>query len=117
MNTTTTQAAETNIPSTIRTAGYYDAILPGGGITRAMTHLRTDNQPLNSKRRFACGLGPSLPEGDKYVFEGEVGLRGMVDCLGCGGQKLGTPISELSGRPGQPGYERFKAIAASWGYD
>lgn len=30
---------------------------------------------------------------------------------------LGTPISELSGRPGHPGWDRFKAIAASWGYD
>jgi len=30
---------------------------------------------------------------------------------------IGTPISELSGRPGQPGYERFRDIAASWGYD
>lgn len=30
---------------------------------------------------------------------------------------VGTPISELSGRPGHPGYEQFKAIAASWGYD
>lgn len=30
---------------------------------------------------------------------------------------LGTPISELSGRPGEPGYERFRDIAASWGYD
>jgi hypothetical protein len=30
---------------------------------------------------------------------------------------IGTPISELSGRPGHPGYEKFKAIARSWGYD
>lgn len=29
---------------------------------------------------------------------------------------LGTPLSELSGRPGHRGYERFTAIAASWGY-
>jgi hypothetical protein len=32
-------------------------------------------------------------------------------------EPIGTPISELSGRPGQPGYERFRDIAASWGYD
>lgn len=30
--------------------------------------------------------------------------------------RLGTPISELSGRPGETGYERFKTIAESWGY-
>lgn len=29
----------------------------------------------------------------------------------------GTPLSELSGRPGEPGWEKFKAIARSWGYD
>ena len=30
---------------------------------------------------------------------------------------LGTPISELSGRPGRSEYEDFKRIASSWGYD
>lgn len=30
---------------------------------------------------------------------------------------IGTPLSELSGRPGHRGFERFCAIAASWGYD
>lgn len=33
------------------------------------------------------------------------------------GHRVGTPISQLSGRPGHPGYDRFVAIAASWGYD
>jgi hypothetical protein len=33
------------------------------------------------------------------------------------GARLGTPIRQLSGRPGHPGFEQFKAIAASWGYD
>jgi len=31
--------------------------------------------------------------------------------------QIGTPISELSGQPGKPGYENFKRIAKSWGYD
>lgn len=30
---------------------------------------------------------------------------------------LGTPISQLSGRPGEPGYEEFCRIAKSWGFD
>ena len=43
-----------------------------------------------------------------------------------GDQPLGTPLSELSGQPGDPrnpsdprhaGYERFKRIARSWGFD
>lgn len=30
---------------------------------------------------------------------------------------IGTPLSELSGRPGHPGYAEFCRIAKSWGYD
>lgn len=30
---------------------------------------------------------------------------------------LGTPISEISGQPGKPGYAEFARIARSWGYD
>lgn len=30
---------------------------------------------------------------------------------------IGTPLSELSGWPGLPGYAEFKRIARSWGYD
>lgn len=82
-----------------------------------MTHVRIDNERLNSKRRFACGIGPDLPPGDRYVFAGE--LCHMVDCPGCGGaeRRPGTPVSELSGRPGRPGFEKFCEIARSWGYD
>ena len=83
------------------------------------THIRTDNETENSKRRFACGLGPELPDGDTWVGASEYGLHGMVDCQGCGGSKLriGTPLSDLSGQPGKPGYDRFVEIARSYGYD
>ena len=50
-----------------------------------MTHLRIDDQVENSRRKFACGLGPDLPEGDQWVFKGEYSLHHMVDCPGCGG--------------------------------
>lgn len=33
------------------------------------------------------------------------------------GEPIGTPISQLSGRPGHDGYEKFVEIAKSWGYD
>ncbi len=33
------------------------------------------------------------------------------------GLRLGTPISQISGRPGHDGYGEFKRIAASWGYE
>jgi hypothetical protein len=81
-----------------------------------MIHIRIDHEHENSKRRFACGLGPDLPAGDQYWFQGEDQAYRHADCPGCnphGPRKLGTPISELSGQPG-PGYERFKAIARSW---
>lgn len=80
-----------------------------------MIHLRIDDEAENSKRRFACGIGPALPDGDKWVYYEH---SRMVTCEGCGGHhEYGTPISELSGRPGFPGYQRFCEIAASWGYD
>ena len=84
-----------------------------------MIHIRIDNEPENSKRRFACGIGPELPPGDVYYFQAEL-CADQADCLGCnpsGPWRLGTPLSELSGRPGHPGYDEFKRIAASWGYN
>jgi len=84
-----------------------------------MIHIRIDDEELNSKRKFACGLGPDLPEGDIYFFEAEFGAA-SADCPSCnpaGPRKLGTPISKLSGRPGHPGYAEFVRIAKSWGYD
>lgn len=87
-----------------------------GGV---MIHVRVDDEDLNSRRRFACGIGPDLPKGDVYFFQGEPAAD-IADCPGCnpaGPRKLGTPISQLSGRPGEPGYERFVEIAKSWGYD
>ena len=83
-----------------------------------MIHIRIDHERENSKRRFACGLGPELPEGDTYFFESEWRSE-RADCPGCnpaGPRPLGTPINQLSGRSGHPGYEEFCRIARSWGY-
>jgi hypothetical protein len=88
-----------------------------------MIHVRTDDHPENSRRTFACGIGPELPAGDIYFFEGEArraGFRSEEVCPGCypdGKPQIGTPIDELSGRPRHPGYEKFKAIARTWGHD
>lgn len=84
-----------------------------------MRHVRIDSNPRNDKREFACGIGPALPPGDTYVFAAERSLHHTVDCPGCASEHppIGTPLSELSGRPGHPGYDRFVAIARSWGYD
>lgn len=83
-----------------------------------MIHIRTDDDELNSKRRFACGLGPDLPTGDRYFFESESQVDRHVDCKACRvalgysdePRKLGTPISEMTPA-------RFAEIARSWGYD
>src|SRR4051812_44728851 len=54
---------------------------------------------------------PTMPIGQREVnremefAECDIGFRG------------GTPINQLSGRPGHRGFEQFCAIAASWGYD
>lgn len=84
-----------------------------------MIHIRIDDEELNSRRKFACGLGPELPPGDTYFFQSEALADVKADCPGCNPnpRQLGTPLSELSGRPGQPGYERFVQIARSWGHD
>jgi hypothetical protein len=84
-----------------------------------MIHIRIDDEPENSRRRFACGIGPDLPEGDRYFFAGEL-LSQRADCPGCnpgGPRRYGTPASELSGRPGHLGFEEFRRIASSWGFD
>lgn len=84
-----------------------------------MIHIRIDSERDNSKREFACGIGPALPEGDKWVGADEHGLHHMVDCPTCrqSAVTLGTPLSELSGRPGHKGYDKFVEIARSWGYE
>jgi len=33
------------------------------------------------------------------------------------GHRIGTPLSQLSGRPGHAGYDKFCEIASSWGYN
>lgn len=87
-----------------------------------MIHIRVDDEIENSKRRFACGIGPELPQGDLYFHEIEshrAGFRSEDVCPGCypdGKPEIGTPLSQLSGRPGHPGYEEFKRVAESWGF-
>lgn len=92
-------------------------------------HLRTDDEIENSKRQFACGIGPDLPAGDQYLDTWEQAAahlmcnREKAHCVGCFGEErpaLGTPISKLSGRPrypGDPQHEEFLRIARSWGHD
>lgn len=70
----------------------------------------------------ACdhGIGD---DGDEPM-EGDVPIMTAKELRG--DQPIGTPLSELSGQPGDPrnpddprhaSYERFKRIAKSWGYD
>lgn len=58
----------------------------------------------------ACDLG--IAEGDREPMEGDVQITFKDEP-----RPLGTPASEISGRPGHPGYEEFCRIARSWGYD
>lgn len=82
-----------------------------------MIHIREDDKTI-------CGLA-KLPAGDTFFYAREGHAEHTADCQGCnpGGPKpWGVPLSQLRGRPdgtpeGRAGYERFKQIAASWGYD
>lgn len=83
-----------------------------------MIHIRIDDWEDNSKREFACGVDP-LPPGDKWFHASESAADRLADCPKCNPnpRRLGTPLSQLSGRPGQPGYAEFVRIAKSWGYE
>jgi hypothetical protein len=61
----------------------------------------------------ACDLG--VGEEEYEPLEGDVPLMSAKEVRG--DRPLGTPLSELSGRPGEPGYDEFKRIAKSWGHD
>jgi hypothetical protein len=65
---------------------------------------------------MACGMR-QLADGHAYVNDTAAACL-HVTCPTClpECQQLGTPISQLSGRPGEPGYERFVVIGRSWGY-
>lgn len=68
-----------------------------------MIHIRIDQQPLKAHRKFACGIGPELPEGDKWFYEGEGGAD-SADCPKCNpGPKptYGIPASMMSGNAAQ----------------
>ena len=82
-----------------------------------MIHIRIDECESNAERKFQRGVGPELPPGDVYYFDGEAGAW-HADCPGCnpgGPRQPGTPISKLSGTIGTPGYAAFCEIARSWG--
>lgn len=71
-----------------------------------------------------CDVAIGEHEVEREHFPDDVPLMTATEFRGDG--PLGTPISELSGQPGDPrnpddprhaGYERFKRIAKSYGYD
>jgi hypothetical protein len=80
-----------------------------------MIHIRVDDSALNADRRFGCGIGPELPEGDKWLYPGLLADL-QADCPGCNPNRreLGTPISEVDGRNG--GNAEWRRRSDSWGY-
>lgn len=85
-----------------------------------MIHIRIDDSELNADAVMACGisLADLRSAGDKYFWSSESAADRLADCPKCNPHRrqLGTPISQLSGRPGHPGYEEFCRISNSWGY-
>lgn len=83
----------------------------------AVIHIRyDDDEARHFGHRYVCGID-DLPEGDKHFFSGESCAWRLADCPGCNPnpERLGTPISELSGRSG--GNAAWRRISSSWGYD
>lgn len=84
-----------------------------------MIHVREqDPTKPEGETRIRCGLA-NMPAGDTTFFEGDPGAWLTATCEGCnpgGPKQLGTPISQLSGRPGRCGFDAFTDVAASWGY-
>ena len=80
-----------------------------------MIHIRVDEAELNIHRRFACGTGPELPDGDQWLYPSVVADM-KADCPGCNPEprSLGIPMSELDGRNG--GNEAWRNLSESWGY-
>ena len=58
-----------------------------------------------------------LPVGDDGHYEPMDDDVGIVPAPIPTDGRYGIQISELSGQPGQPGYDAFKRIAKSWGHD
>lgn len=82
-----------------------------------MIHLHTER--CDGMRVSACGIRYELREGDESIAKIERGLHHLVDCPVCKefATPEGTPISELSGQPGEEGFKRFSEIAKSYGYE
>ncbi len=86
-----------------------------------MIHILDDSHGDGTlaKRRMICGIAGALPAGDVFWYPSEANAD-YADCPGCnpdGPRRRGTPLSQLSGRPGEPGFAEFCRIAESWGYE
>jgi hypothetical protein len=63
----------------------------------------------------ACDLAIGEHEFPREPLEDDVPIISATELRG--ERPIGTPISELSGRPGDKGYAEFCRIARSWGYE
>jgi hypothetical protein len=72
----------------------------------------------------ACDLAIAEWDSPREPMQDDVGIISAKEARG--DKPLGTPLSELSGQPGDPkdlddprhaGYAEFCRIARSWGYD
>lgn len=88
-----------------------------------MTHIwKTERFELTGNNYdlvTICGIKHPLPEGDRAYSDTHQACDVFADCPTCNPnpRQLGTPISKLSGRPGEPGYQEFCRIAQSWGHN
>lgn len=61
-----------------------------------------------------CDIGVAEHEaGEREPMEGDAQISFTSEPAA----QIGAPVSQISGRPGNPGFEKFKRIARTWGYD
>lgn len=63
----------------------------------------------------ACNLGIGEDEVSREPLPDDVPIMSAKEFRD--DRSLGTPLSELSGRPGEPGYAEWCRISKSWGFD
>lgn len=73
-----------------------------------------DYEYCREERTYYCNHCGAEPPDDWYFADDDVPITFST---GRKPEELGTPLSELSTKPGTKGYANFVKIARSWGHD
>jgi hypothetical protein len=74
--------------------------------------MRDDPELTEDEAQVLCDQAPDVMQPPPPKENGSIPSSAARPA-----RELGTPISQLSGRPGHEGFAEFCRIAKSWGYD